>query len=358
MTKRISLILTLTVLLSLLAGCMGTPVVICNEPTTPTEAPATDAATDAATIPGNSAVKTGLSIIATAAESTGVEGETDGTAKFDVTTVAVTVDDAGVIVSCKIDSIPASVTFNAAGAITSDLSAPILTKNEQGNAYGMKKYAGSAYEWYEQADALAKYAEGKTVEELKNGAVGEDGKAKDADLATTATIYLGGYVSAIEEAVKNAVHLGAQRGDELRLASISELSSSAGVQEDKPGIAQLDSNVTALTLRDGVITSCYIDALQAKVNFDAQGAVTTDLTAPMRTKNQLGDEYGMKAWGGATYEWYEQAASFASYVTGKTAEEVAGIALTENAGAADADLAATVTISIGGFQMLILKAVG
>lgn len=352
MTKRISLILTLTVLLSLLAGCMGTPVVICNENTTPAEAPVTDAATT----PGNSgeAVKTGLAIIATAAESASADGETDGTAKFDVTTVAVTVDDAGVIVSCKIDSIPASVTFNAAGAITSDLSAPVLTKNELGDDYGMKKYAGSAYEWYEQVDALAKYAEGKTADQLKNGAVGEDGKAKDADLATTATIYLGGYVSAIEEAVKNATHLGAQRGDELRLASINALSSSADVGEEKPGLAQLDSNVTALTVRDGVITSCYIDALQAKVNFDAQGAITSDLTAPILTKNQLGDDYGMKAWGGATYEWYEQAASFASYVTGKTAPQIAGIADASS----DADLAATVTISIDGFQALILKAVG
>ena len=63
----------------------------------------------------------------------------------------------------------------------------------------------------------------------------------------------------------------------------------------------------------------------------------------------------MKAWGGAIAEWNEQAASFAAYVTGKTAAEVAGIAVAEGK-PADADLAASVTIAIGGFQALIAKA--
>ena len=63
----------------------------------------------------------------------------------------------------------------------------------------------------------------------------------------------------------------------------------------------------------------------------------------------------MKAWGGAKYEWNEQAASFAAYVTGKTAAEVAGIAVTEGK-PSDADLASSVTIAIGDFQGLIAKA--
>ena len=57
-------------------------------------------------------------------------------------------------------------------------------------------------------------------------------------------------------------------------------------------------------------------------------------------------------------EWYEQAASFASYITGKTAADVAGIAVDEKTATTDADLAASVTIKIGGFQALIAKACG
>ena len=78
--------------------------------------------------------------------------------------------------------------------------------------------------------------------------------------------------------------------------------------------------------------------------------------APVLTKNQLGEGYNMKAWGQAIAEWNEQAASFASYVTGKTAAEVSGIAVDEGTKPTDADLVSSVTIAIGGFQALIAKA--
>ena len=103
------------------------------------------------------------------------------------------------------------------------------------------------------------------------------------------------------------------------------------------------------------ITSCVIDSVQAKVAFDAAGAVTSDVTAPVATKNELGANYGMVAWGGAIAEWNEQAAAFAAYITGKTPAEVSGIAITEATKPADADLAASVTISIIGFMNLIAK---
>jgi hypothetical protein len=221
----------------------------------------------------------------------------------------------------------------------------------------MVAWGGAIAEWYQQADALAQYAVGKTVEELKNGAIDATGKAPEgSDLASSATIYLGGYVSAIEKAVENAKHLGAQAGDTLRLASISSIASSQSATAEKAGTAQLDCDVTALTEKDGVITSCYIDSLQAKVNFDAAGTITTDLTAAVLTKNELGDAYGMVAWGGAIAEWYQQAASFAAYVTGKTAQQVADIAINEGTKPTDADLSTSVTIAIGGFQALIAKA--
>ena len=117
-----------------------------------------------------------------------------------------------------------------------------------------------------------------------------------------------------------------------------------------------DADIAVLTMNGETITSCHIDSLQAKVAFDAAGAITTDLTANVQTKNQLGVAYGMKAYAGSAYEWNEQAAAFASYVTGKTAAEVAGIAVNEKTAPTDADLASTVTIAVGGFQALIAKA--
>ena len=362
--KKSVITLALVLVIALLTGCAGPPVVYYSDCTCPTGAhtettpadpiPETTAPVESApTLEG--AVKTGIAIIASAGESTSA-GDADGEAKYDVSVVAVTVDDNGVIQSCIIDSIGTSVLFDVNGAIVSDLTAEVPTKNELGDAYNMKLYGGAVAEWYEQAAALASFAEGKTVEELKAGAVDETGHAVDADLATTATIYLGGYVSAVEVAVNNAQHLGAQAGDELRLAAIPSLKSSVSATAEKAGTAQLDCDVTALTVKDGVITSCYIDSLQAKVSFGADGVITTDLTAAVATKNQLGEKYGMVAWGGAIAEWNVQAASFASYVTGKTAAQVAGIAVDAGTKPTDADLATSVTIAIGGFQALIAKA--
>ena len=184
------------------------------------------------------------------------------------------------------------------------------------------------------------------------------GKANDGtDLASSATIYLAGYVYAIEAAVNNAKALGAQAGDTLVLSTMNNVKSSVNATADKNGTVQLDSDIVALTRRGDTVTSCYIDAVQAKVSFDATGKITTDLTQKVETKNELGENYGMVAWGGAKSEWNAQAAAYASYITGKTAAEIAGISVTEGTKPADGtDLSSSVTIAIGGFQALIAKA--
>ena len=352
--KKISLILVFALVLGMLPGCAGTPVVYyadCTCPTEGQEATQTTEATEATQATESAAegaLKTGLYIGTTVGES--VNGE----AKYDVTVAAVTVDENGVITQCALDSLGTSVTFDETGVITSALDAP-MTKNELGDAYNMKAYGGAKYEWYEQAAAVAAYAVGKTAEELRTGSVDESGHAADADLASTATIYIGGYVNAIAAAADNAQALGAKAGDQLKLAIIAGLADSTDATAEKAGNAQLNVDVTAITMDGEVITSCALDSVQAKVAFDATGTITSDITAPVQTKNELGEAYGMKAYAGAKYEWNEQAANFAAYVTGKTADEVMGIAVAEGK-PSDADLSATVTIAIGGFQALIEKA--
>ena len=347
--KKIAILLLIALCIGVFAGCSGDVVVIggctCptgshNNPTQPSQP-----------VP-EGALKTGLAIVANTTGS--VNGEK---ADYDVTLVAVLVDDDGIIRDCIIDSIGTTVKFDATGTITSDVTAAIQSKNELGDAYNMVAYGGAIAEWYVQADALAQFAIGKTVAQLRSGAVDANGYAPaGSDLASSATIKLGGYVSAIEVAVSNAQHLGAQGGDELRLAAIPSLSSSVSATAEKAGTAQLDCNVTALTVNGGKITSCYIDSLQAKVTFGADGVITGGISEAVETKNQLGERYGMVSWGGAIAEWNQQAASFAAYVTGKTAAEVAGIAITEGGTPANADLATSVTIKIDAFQDLIAKA--
>ncbi len=348
MKKKLSALLALTMLLAIFSGCTGTTVVYSPI--------VTEVVADTTAAPAAGAVKTGLAIIPTVAESTSAAADAEGEAKYDVTMVAVTVTDDGVIESCLIDSLPASVKFDSTGAITTDLSTTFPTKNELGEDYGMKAYGGAKYEWNEQVAALAEYAKGKTVEQLRKGAVNEAGMAADADLASTATIHLGSFVSGIEAAVANAAHMGAQAGDQLKLASLNKLTKSTAPEGEKNGVAQLDADITAMTMNGDTITSCYIDSVQAKVEFDTAGTIVTDLSAPVLTKNQLGENYGMKAWGNAIAEWDQQTAAFCKYVTGKTAQQVSGISVNEKTAPTDADLSSSVTISIGGFQKLIEKA--
>ncbi len=358
--KKISLVLALILAVSMLAGCAGTPVIYYTDCTCPVaEAPAATEApapTETPAAPVEGALKTGLYISTSVKDSKAAEGEDLGEAKYDVTMVGVLVDDEGIIRDCIIDGISTSINFDASGVLKTDLKNAPQTKNELGENYGMVAWRGAIAEWDEQAAAFADYVVGKTVEEVKGIAVDADTKPTEADLTASVTIKVGGFMSAIEQAVANARHLGAQAGDELRLATISGIGSSTAATAEADGNAQLDADVTALTVKDGVITSCVIDAVQAKVAFDATGVLKSNITEPVKTKNELGADYGMVAWDQAKAEWNEQAASFASYVTGKTAEEVMGIAVDADTKPTETDLTASVTIKIGGFQKLIEKA--
>ena len=361
MKRTLTFLMTACMLIALLSGCAGTVVVV-NECTCPSDhapTPTTPTPT-VGEITDEGDLKTGLSVVTSVSDSTSATADAAGAVKFDVTLCAVTVDINGVIRSASIDSVPATVNFDSTGTVTSDITAAVSTKNELGENYGMVAWGGAVAEWDQQVAALCNYAVGKTVEELKNGAIDETGKAPEgSDLASSATIYLGSYVQAIEHAVANAQFLGAQGGDVLHLVTMNSIKNTVSATADAAGCAQLDADIAVVTERDGVITSCIIDSVQAKINFDATGAITTDLTAPIATKNELVENYGMVAWGGAIAEWNEQAAAFASYVTGKTAAEVAGIAVSESTKPADgSDLAASCTIAIGGFQALIAKAMG
>ena len=336
MKKLISMILCCVMVLAL-AGCAGTTVVV-GECTCPPES-------------HNNAVpegdlKTGLAIVPSLSKSAAATADANGKVDFDVTVVAVTVDGNGIIRNCVIDSVGATYEFTAAGTVEKVATVEVLSKNQKGDTYGMAKASPIGKEWYQQADALAQFAVDKPVEDVKAGIIG--GYATDADLATSATIYLGGYVGAIEAAVTNAKVLGADAGQDLKLV----ITASANIADGK---IPLDLDAAALTLDGEKITSCAIDSLQAPVEFDTNGTITSDLTAP-KTKQQKGSEYGMGKISSIGKEWNEQADYFCDFISGKTLTEVATIAVDEGTKTTDVDLATGCTIAIGGFQKLIAKA--
>ena len=346
MKKMLAYVLTLAMTAGVLVGCTGKTVVIEN----PTENVETAENVEVA----EGAVKTGLSVMA-GLSGESATAEAAGVATTDISLVAVTVDDNGVINACAIDAVQGKVAFDQEGQLTGE-TGEILSKNELGDNYGMRAASPIGKEWNEQAAHIAAYAVGKTVEELKTNAIDEAGMVKDADLASGATIYMGSFIWAIEAAVNNATHLGAQSGDQLILTAISSSNGSASATAEAEGSASVTSNIIAMTSNGSEITSCIIDAVQSKAGFDADGALVGEVGGDVLSKAQLGADYGLKAYSAIGKEWDEQTDAFCEYVTGKTVEEVTGIALTETTAPADADLAASVSIAVGDFVSLVEKA--
>ena len=270
---------------------------------------------------GGEAVKTGLALWTDLSGSRSAEG-----ASYRVLAVAVLVDDSGVIRDCRVDGVRAALAIDANGAVGGVMG-------EVPTLWG----SGSSDEG--DLRAIADYAVGRQAAELRldPGPIPTD------------------WVAVLETAAQRARHLGAEADDALQLALWADLSDSRSAADAEAGQGRLNCDVAAITFDDEVITACYIDSLQADVTFDAMGTLLNDVTAPVKTKNELGEDYGMKAYGGAKYEWYEQAEHFARYVTGKTAAQVAAIPTAEGR-PSQADLYTSVTISVTPFQRLVALA--
>ena len=150
---------------------------------------------------------------------------------------------------------------------------------------------------------------------------------------------------------------GGSKGVKTGFAVVSSAGSSKDATADADGLAQVDSTAVAVLVDDkGVIQNIVIDVVQTKFNFSATGEFTTDLAKTFDSKKERGDAYDMKKASPIGKEWDEQAEALEKYVTGKTLEEVKGIAV--NGGyPADEDLTASVTINIGSMLTAIEKAV-
>ena len=301
-------------------------------------------------------LKMGLAL-STSVEKSTEAGDADGLAQADISMAAVTVDGDGKVVACTIDAVQVKANFNKEGKLLTALDTTFKTKNELGDDYGMRKASSIQKEWNEQAAAFAAYCVGKTSDEITGIKAGDDGKPADVDLAAGCTMHPGNFQWLVVKAIGNATPSSAQPEDTVGLGVSANIEKSKDAGEED-GLAQAYVTVTAAAVdADGKVTGAVIDAVQANVNFDKTGKITTDLTAEIKTKNELGDEYGMKKASSIQKEWNEQAAAFAQYCLGKTADEITGIAAGEDGKPADADLSAGCTMHPGNFQWIMAAAI-
>lgn len=352
MRKYKNIIVALVLATVLFTACQSAPAPASSA------SPSNSGTSPSASAPSASAgtLKTGLAVITGLSKSNDADGA-NGIAQVDSTIAAVAVDKDGKIQNCVLDAIEAQVVFDGAGKFITPTTSVFKTKTELADAYGLKKYSGIGKEWYEQAAAFSKYVVGKTADEVKAIKVDDSNHATQADLKASVDIPIGWFVAAIDKAVKNAQNSSAGISDRLCIGSVTNMAKSYEATAEKTGLAQVESTYAAVT-RDAVgkITSCVIDGTESKLGFNGTGKITTDLSLSPLTKNTIQKAAAQKKDEGSGKEWSDQAAAFAKYCVGKTAAEIAGIAVDDNQHAVAADLKATVTISVGDFKAAIAKA--
>ncbi len=139
------------------------------------------------------------------------------------------------------------------------------------------------------------------------------------------------------------------------LGLYSSMSKAVSADGDTQGIGEAAVTAAAVILdADGKILDCAIDTADNTVNFTSDGKAVK--ANEFKTKYELGDSYGMKAYGGAKKEWYEQIDAFVSLVKGKTYDEVKALVGKENKGT-DEVISAGCTITVSEYVLAIEKAV-
>lgn len=294
------------------------------------------------------AVKTGLAVISEIKEDEYNQSET--ALEIDSVAAAVTVDADGKIVDVKIDEAQTKPDLTKDNGDVADLRTKLAKKDD----YGMRSTSetiGIGKEWFEQVAAFEAWAKGKTADEIKAG-VDAEGNPTDADLKAGCTINSYGFTEVVAKAMASATDMGAKATDTLRLSVTTEK-----YYESNETNLQYDSNYAAVTFdAEGKITSCLIDASQAKCTI-ADGKFTVEKGA-YQSKKELGENYAMRSTSeamGIGKEWFEQAAAFETWAKGKTAAEIkAGVG--EDGKPSDADLKAGCTITVSSIAETVAAA--
>ncbi len=288
-------------------------------------------------------LKFGLGVDAYSSKITSATEEGNGIGQAVITVAAVLLDKDGKIVKCAIDVADNTVNFSSDGkAVTAE---SFKTKYDLGENYGMKAYGGAKKEWFEQIDALTALVVGKTADEVKALVAGEN-KGTEEVINAGCTITINDYVKAIDNAIANAKESNATADDTLKLGIVSSQSDAKDATEDAAGTNGFETSIAASVINaDKKVVATDIDAVSFSVSFDAKGVSDTK-TAAIESKRQLGDNYGMKAYGGASKEWFEQADALASVCVGKTSSEISALVNADGKGVEDV-VNAGCTIAVG-----------
>jgi outer membrane protein assembly factor BamE (lipoprotein component of BamABCDE complex) len=151
----------------------------------------------------------------------------------------------------------------------------------------------------------------------------------------------------------------------LGLGQNIKISSSKEKTDEQNAQSQADVTMAAVGFdAEGKVVSVTIDTVQAKVAFDEEMNIDSDIDAEVKTKKDLKDDYGMKPVSeqmGIGKEWYEQMAAFEEWMIGKTVEEIVNLPVKErdenHKHVPDVpELTSSVTITVEGYIAAVEEA--
>lgn len=302
--------------------------------------------------PSTDALQLGLGIDSAYGTVSSANGDENGKGQLVLTVAAVLLDTSGRIVKCRLDTADSEVAYQSNGAYLP--ATEFKTKYEKGAAYGMVAWGGAEKEWFEQADAFASVCAGKTLTEVQ-ALVAEGGRGSADVITAGCTIAVADFVRAIEKAVANAAPSNATAADTLALGIVTEMAGQ-NASESGNGSCKLDTTIVAAAVNAaGNTVAMTADCVSTSFGFTIAGAATTDTAATIKSKRELGFDYGMVNYGASDKEWFEQADAFALTCLGKNASGIAALVLDTGYGN-DSLVQAGCTITVSGLARAAQKA--
>lgn len=308
--------------------------------------------------PAETTVKLGLGSVSSIGSSRDASDGVLAMGQADTTIAAVVFDKDGKIVDVTIDTVQTKVNFDEDMKVTSDKTAKIKSKKELGFDYNMKGRSEIDKEWFEQIEALEEWMVGKTVAEVTGLKV----KERDAshthvpdvpELTSSVTITVQDYLAAVQKAWDNTIEVKGL--DTFGLGLSVSIASSRDASDASTAQAQADATFAATAFdKDNKVLGTIIDTAQVRIAFDADGKVTSDKTANVKSKKELEFDYNMKDRSEIGKEWFEQIEALEEWMVGKTVSEITGLKVKER----DAshthvpdvpELTSSVTITVEGY---------
>ena len=343
MKKLLAMLLALVMVLSF-AAC-GTTEEPAEEPT---DAPVEEPTEEPTEEPAEATYTLGLGTV--------VSQTVGEKAQVDATFAAVVLDAEGTIVAVDLDVAQSKGVKDDAGVYTAE-GFDARTKTEKGPDYGMTVASPIGAEWDAQMAAFEAWAIGKTVDYIANVELVESNghmvAANEAELYAGCTMQITDFQLALVDALNNTVEFTAE-SFKLGLGVVT----SCSVKETS--IEMYTDYAAVVTAEDGSVIAARLDAIQPKINLEADG--TTTGIEDLRSKYTKKEDYGMTVASPIAAEWYTQADAYCAYVVGKVAADLEAIELVEHNGHMvalnEADLYAGCTMQVGSYIEATVKAIG